>query len=114
MEKGELLSRQIHHESGSILNIMELSLSKGLIGTPHYNLDRDEVILILKGKIEVLLFDSSISPLESKFISADGLPRSWTKIKKNTIHQLRVVSNEAIILEIIGGVFFQGSCIEMV
>ena len=52
------MKRIIHHDEGSILNVMTLIMENSDDSEPHYNKDRDEVIFVLEGKISIL-FDSN-------------------------------------------------------
>ena len=107
------MERIIHHQPGSVLNVMELTLPNGLIGNPHYNVDRDEVVFILSGSLEALFFDQDLKLKRSQIIVAQNKNLAWIIIPQNTIHQFNVISGEAIIIEIIGGAFFEGACIDV-
>ena len=99
------MERIIHHEEGSILNIMTLIMDSSDNSEPHYNKDRDEVIFVLEGDLKIL-FDSDQS---IEISSSDKKP--WHLIKSNTAHQLIPLSNKVEVLEIIGGLHKPDSCI---
>ena len=99
------MDRIIHHEEGSILNIMTLIMDSSGNSEPHYNKDRDEVIFVLEGDLKIL-FDSDQS---IEISSSDKKP--WHLIKSNTTHQLIPLSNKVEVLEIIGGLHKPDSCI---
>ncbi len=99
------MERIIHHDEGSILNIMTLIMESSDNSEPHYNKDRDEVILVLEGNLRIL-FDCNKS---INISSVDKKP--WHLIKSNTTHQIIPLSDKVKILEIIGGVHKPDSCI---
>ena len=99
------MERTIHHEEGSILNIMTLIIESSDNTSPHYNKNRDEVIFVLEGSLKIM-FDSNRS-IEIK--SSDKKP--WHLIKSNTTHQIIALSDKVKILEIIGGLHKPDSCI---
>ena len=72
---------------------------------PHFNKDRDEVIFVLEGNLRIL-FDSNQS---IEINSSDKKP--WHLIKSNTTHQIIPLSNKVKVLEVIGGLHKQDSCI---
>ena len=110
----ELLNREIFHESGDILNVMSLTFSKGLCGLPHYNKDRDEVLFIEAGCLQLLLFDSSLNEIERIELSRLNADcRSWFRIPKNTIHQFDVLVDNTVVIEVLGGQFFSGACVNV-
>ena len=111
-EKGRMIKREIHHDSDSILNVMKLELTHGLIGNPHKNVGRDEVMVVLNGEIEVALF--SDVGIQEKTVRLQSRRNDWIKIEMNRVHQINVMSDEATILELIGGQFRQGACIDVV
>ena len=86
------MDRIIHHEEGSILNIMTLIMDSSDNSEPHYNKDRDEVIFVLEGDLKIL-FDSDQS---IEISSSDKKP--WHLIKSNTAHQLIPLSNKVEVL----------------
>ena len=99
------MERIIHHDEGSILNVMTLIMENSDNSEPHYNKNRDEVIFVLEGNLKIL-FDSNQS---IEINSADENP--WHLIKSNTTHQIIPLSNKVKILEIIGGLHKPDSCI---
>ena len=110
---GKLLSRQIFHEDNALLNVMELTLSKGKCGDPHFNKDRDEVIFVIDGHLEINFFDIEDGKIlkisETIVLQPDLQP--WALIKQNIPHQLIIISEKAKVLEVIGGHFFEGACV---
>ena len=110
---GQLLKRSVHHDDNAILNIMTLTLSKGLIGNPHFNKDRDEVVVVLKGQLEIIYYDPDLLPLRKTNLYSGTNQDSWSLIKKNEIHQFNCLSEKVEILEILGGVFFDGACVNL-
>ena len=107
---GKILNRIICHEPDADLNVMKLELSKGIIGTPHYNKFRDEVLIVLEGDIELYCFGPAESSISYRLTS--GTPHSWNLIKAESSHQLNVLSPKAVVLEVIGGKFFEGACVQ--
>ena len=110
---GSLLQRILHHEPGSILNVMELRFSRGLVGKPHYNKDRDEVMVVLQGSLEIWLYDQNLKVYCKKMLCIDSTNLVWTLIPMNIIHQINVLSQEATVLEMLGGSFFEGACVDV-
>ena len=99
------MKRLIHHEDGAILNVMTLELNKDSDTIPHFNNDRDEIIFVLEGDINIL-FDYG----KSKLISSKDT-NSWHLIKANTTHQIRCLTPTVKLLEVIGGIHKENSCI---
>lgn len=99
------MKRLIHHEDGAILNVMTLELNKDSDTIPHFNNDRDEIIFVLEGDIN-LLFDYG----KSKLISSKDT-NSWHLIKANTTHQIKCLTPTVKLLEVIGGIHKENSCI---
>lgn len=94
------------HEPDSTLNIMVLKIYKELNDEKyHWNKDRDEIIIVLKGKIEVeFKLNNKIS---LKTLSEDK--NNLFLLKANTPHRIKSLSSTSNILEIIGGQFRNGS-----
>ena len=99
------MKRVIHHDPGSILNVMTIELDGDSETKPHFNKDRDELIFVLEGDLK-LSFDHQKSILIS---SNDVNP--WHLIKANTTHQLNCVTKKVKILEVIGGIHKDDSCV---
>tara|TARA_B100000401_G_C52746398_1_gene691003 strand:- start:250 stop:567 length:318 start_codon:yes stop_codon:yes gene_type:complete len=99
------MKRLIHHEDGAILNVMTIDLEKNSETKPHFNKDRDEILFVLEGEIN-LLFDYG----KSKLISSRNTD-SWHLIKANTTHQIECLTPTVKILEVIGGIYKDNSCI---
>ena len=99
------MKRQIHHEDGAILNVMTIELDKNSDTKPHFNKGRDEILIVLEGEIN-LLFDYG----KSKLISSKDT-NSWHLIKGNTTHQIKCLTPTVKILEVIGGIHKENSCI---
>ncbi len=99
------MKRIIHHEEESILNVMTIKMSKSDNTEPHYNKDRDEVVFVIEGSLKILFdFNKNIT-----LSSTDNV--SWHLIKANTTHQIIPLTDKVEILEIIGGLHKQDSCI---
>ena len=101
------MKRFIHHDPGSILNVMTIELEKNSNTQSHYNKDRDEVLFLLEGELK-LLFDNNKSILLS---SKDSEP--WHLIKANITHKLECLTDKVRILEVIGGVHREDSCVNI-
>ena len=99
------MKRLIHHEDGAILNVMTLELDKNSETNPHFNNDRDEIIFVLEGEINLLLDYG-----KSKLISSKNT-NSWYLIKANTTHQIECLTPTVKILEVIGGIHKENSCV---
>tara|TARA_A100000164_G_C21272925_1_gene481058 strand:- start:6 stop:323 length:318 start_codon:yes stop_codon:yes gene_type:complete len=99
------MKREIHHKQGALLNVMTIELDIDSKTEPHFNKDRDEVIYVLEGKIK-LLFDYG----ESKILSSSN-GDSWYLIKANTTHKLKCLSRKVKLLEVIGGIHKDDSCV---
>ncbi len=99
------MKRHIHHDDGAILNVMTIELDKYDETKPHFNKDRDEVIFVLEGEMNII-FDYGKSKLIS---SKDTNP--WHLIKANTTHQIQCLTPMVKILEVIGGIHKDNSCI---
>ena len=99
------MKRIIHHEEGSILNVMTLIISKSDNTEPHFNKERDEVVFVIEGSLKIL-FDSNKNITLS---STDKVP--WHLIKANTTHQIIPLTDKVELLEVIGGLHKQDSCI---
>ena len=99
------MKREIHHKQGSLLNVMTIELDFDSKTEPHFNKDRDEVISVLEGEIK-LLFDYG----ESKILSSTK-GDSWYLVKANTTHQLKCLSRKVKLLEVIGGIHKNDSCV---
>ena len=99
------MKRLIHHEDGAILNVMTIELNKDSETVPHFNNERDEVIFVLEGKINIL-FDYE----KSMIISSED-SNSWQLIKANTTHQIKCITPKVKMLEVIGGLHKDNSCI---
>lgn len=109
---GKLISRQIHHKGGSELNVMTISLSKGLIGSPHANKGRDEAMFVISGTVIVRIYGFSLSDRFSTLtLSSEDPLNKWILIEENIIHQIECISSSATIVETIGGKFSEGACI---
>ena len=99
------MKRIIHHDEGSLLNVMTLIMGKSDNTEPHYNKERDEVIFVIEGCLKILLdFEKTIT-----LSSTDKVP--WHLIKANTTHQIIPLTDKVEILEVIGGFHKQDSCI---
>jgi cupin fold WbuC family metalloprotein len=107
---GKSVVREIFHEDGDLLNIMRLTLSAGPTGKPHYNRDRNEIVFVERGALKVILFDESMREISSTVIESSSYP-CWHIIKMNQIHQFVALEDGAVILEVIGGEFFEGACV---
>ena len=99
------MERIIHHEEGSLLNVMTLIMESSDNSEPHYNKNRDEVIFVLEGNLKIN-FDSNRS---IEISSSDKNP--WHLIKSNTTHQLIASSDKVRFIEIIGGLHKPDSCV---
>lgn len=99
------MKREIHHKPGSILNVMTIELDINSKTEPHFNKDRDEIICILEGEIK-LLFDQGKS-----IILSSSTDESWYLIKANTTHQIKCLTQKVKLLEVIGGVHKEDSCV---
>tara|TARA_B100000073_G_scaffold346307_1_gene357409 strand:+ start:267 stop:584 length:318 start_codon:yes stop_codon:yes gene_type:complete len=99
------MKREIHHKPGSILNVMTIELDINSNTEPHFNKDRDEIICILEGEIK-LLFDHGKS-----IILSSSNNNSWYLIQANTTHQIKCLTNKVKLLEVIGGVHKEDSCV---
>ena len=99
------MKRIIHHEEGTILNVMTLVIDSSENTEPHYNKDRDEVVFVIQGSLKILFdFNKTIT-----LSSTDKIP--WRLIKANTTHQIIPLTDKVEILEVIGGFHKQDSCI---
>ena len=99
------MKRLIHHEPGSVLNVMTIELDLEDETKPHFNKDRDEVLMILEGEVN-LIFDYG----KSVNLSSKGT-NTWHLIKANTTHKVECVSKRVKLLEAIGGVHKDDSCV---
>ncbi len=109
---GMLVGREIHHKEGSELNVMTITLSQGLVGSPHANKGRDEAMFIISGTVNIRIYGSSIDNAYKTFtLSSDDLHDKWIFIDQDVIHQIECISTSAVIVETIGGSFFDGACI---
>lgn len=99
------MKREIHHKEGALLNVMTIELDSESKTEPHYNKDRDEIMFVLEGEIK-LVFDYG----ESKILSSSR-GDSWHLIKANTTHQLKCISQKVKLLEVIGGIHKDDSCV---
>ena len=99
------MKREIHHKPGALLNVMTIELDFDSKTEPHFNKDRDEVMFILEGEIKIL-FDYGKSKILS---SSKG--DSWHLIKANTTHQLKCLTQKVKLLEVIGGIHKDDSCV---
>lgn len=109
---GRLVRREIHHKEGSELNVMTLTLSQGLVGSPHANKRRDEAIFIITGTVNIRIYGSSFdNNYKISTLSSEESGDKWILIEHNVIHQIECISSSAIIVETIGGKFFEGACI---
>jgi hypothetical protein len=106
---GEIINRTLHHKPGAVLNVMTLELSKGIVGAPHYNVDRDEVVFILRGSVDVLQYNEELKIESITTLSPHG--QSWIMVKSGKIHRFEVKSESAELLEVLGGSHFVGACI---
>ena len=110
----KLLNREIFHKDGDILNVMSLTFSKGLCGMPHFNKDRDEVLFVEKGALQLLLFDGELNEIERIELSRlDSDCKLWFRIPKNTIHQFDILVDNTVVIEVLGGEFFSGACVNV-
>lgn len=102
------MKRTIHHEADAVLNVMELELSSSDLSRPHYNLDRDEVVFILEGRIRIQFAD--------QYIILDSFDQEfpkWHLIKAGVAHTISSEATMSVILEVIGGQFFDGACVNL-
>ena len=99
------MRRQVFHKQDSILNVMLLSLSSEDCFEPHRNVGRDEVVVVINGRLE-LLFDYG----KSIILDADTHQR-WSLIPKDTTHRFKLLSESAEVLEVIGGIFTSNATI---
>ena len=99
------MKRLIHHEDGAILNVMTIDLNNDSETKPHFNKDRDEIIFVLEGEMN-LIFDYG----KTRRISSTDT-NSWHLIKANTTHQIKCLTPTVKILEVIGGIHKENSCI---
>jgi len=109
-----LLKREIFHGDGDILNVMKLTFSEGLCGTPHYNKDRDEVLFVENGSLEVILFNDQLDETDKIQLSRlNSIHKSWLRIPKNVIHQFNILVDKTVVIEVLGGEFFEGACVNI-
>ena len=92
------MDRKIYHSEGSILNVMRLSFCSNDTFKPHKNIGRDEVIVVIQGRLEIQ-FDHG----KSVMLEAND-SNKWTLIPKDTTHNLKPLSETVVILEVIGGI----------
>lgn len=107
-----LISRELFHEQGDVLNIMRLRFAEGSIGSPHYNKGRTEVVLIEVGTLKIIYFDESLTPTSSYVLSRCS-SSLWHKIPMNQIHQFVALEDNTVVLEILGGPFYEGCCVNI-
>jgi len=100
-----ILKRDCFHQEGDEINLMELQLTEGDCGGRHYNVGRDEVLVVLDGEVEITLEGGKPIKLD------DGT--RWLKIEAGAIHQMRCLTSSAKVLEIIVGEHFDGACINI-
>ena len=70
----------------------------------HKHLDKDEVITLIDGIVEVQIFDEEFNELENQKLTKSGL-HSFIRIEKGCWHKVNVVSEYTIIHEITTGPF---------
>lgn len=99
------MNRINHHSPDSVLNVMSLSINNSDKLLPHQNVERDEVLFVLNGVLEVF-FDKGISVLLDSTSEAN-----WTLIPMNTTHQLVLHTESVSVLEVLGGQFREGATI---
>lgn len=93
------MKRQVFHKEGSILNVMLLSFSSDDKFEPHKNIGRDEVIVVTKGRLEILFDHGKSIYLDSE------TPDRWHLIPKDTTHKFHLLTESVEVLEVIGGIF---------
>ena len=98
-----VVSRACFHQEGDEINLMELELTRGDCGPPHFNDGRDEIVVVLEGEIEIKI--GSDDPLR-----LDRFSR-WVSVKAGAVHQITCVTETAKILEVIVGEHFEGACV---
>lgn len=99
------MKRNIFHDKDSILNVMTLEITDQDKLSPHYNKERDEVIFVLNGDINIHFDFSKKIFLSSK----DDEP--WYLIKANTTHNIECLTSKVKLLEVIGGIHKNDSSI---
>ena len=81
--------------------------SKNTYIRPHAHIEKSESILILKGKLKYMIFDSS-GKIKDTFIMSEYSNKKsifYNRIKKNTFHSFIILSKYIIFLEVTSGPF---------
>ena len=91
------------------MNIMTIEFDELYEGNKHFNVGRDELLVVLDGVIEITFYNERLEEVRTRVLEACD----WERIQANTIHKIRAMDGKAKIIEALGGVFKEGSCIEV-
>lgn len=102
------MMREVMNPEGSKLNIMRIKFEKKLSGDAHFNKDRDEAVILLRGELVVYIEEGSN-------VSKQHLrkPGDTVFIEKNKLHQFNILADDTEIIEAIEGVFEPGLCVKV-
>jgi len=101
--------REVFHNDGDVLNIMTLEFEENFVSKPHYNVGRDELLVVLSGKLEIVFYDKYLTKVSSEILEKG----EWVRIAAESIHQLKVLTSPTKVIEALGGVFKEGCCIQL-
>lgn len=88
---------------------MIICLTSRSICNIHKHLDKDEIIEILEGTVEISKYNDNLSIDETITLSLLGV--SQIELKKNSIHSVKVIGDYAIIRELTTGPFIKENCL---
>ena len=100
--------RKVINPEGSRLNIMRIKFEKKFFGDAHFNKDRDEAVILVKGELIVYIEEGSNVCKQHLRKAGDTV-----FIEKNKLHQFHILADNTEIIEAIEGAFRPGLCVKV-
>ena len=100
--------RDVINPEGSKLNIMRINFKKTFSGDAHFNKDRDEAVILIKGEMVVYIEEGS--NVSKHYLRKAG---DTVFIEKNKLHQFHILADDTEIIEAIEGAFKPGLCVKV-
>jgi len=96
----------LHGSDSELLHVMLIVALKESDIPIHRHGNRDEYYVVLDGKLELSLYDEVLSVKEEKSLNPYGSPGVFTNfVRTNEWHQIKILSEFAVFLEITQGPF---------
>lgn len=95
-----------HKKPRSKIHEMFIAILKDSYIKPHKHLTKDESYLLIKGKLEIVIFNEKGRIKEIIYMSSTGKHKKlYFKVPKNTMHTIVIKSKYVVIKEVTEGPF---------